>query len=150
MNVADTPSTGPRGRAPVARVSLRVLAVVIVVLLIGEILLGNQLALAGSPYPFGYLAAHVVLAVLLVGATAGLNNLSFRQPRWIARISAVVTFVASVGAAFAGTAFLYAGQGSPALDTMEALGGVALLGSILLIVWGGRTPENATAPPRAK
>jgi hypothetical protein len=121
---------------------------VIIVLLIGEILIGTQLAMAGSPYPVGYLAAHVVVAVLLVGVTTGVNVLAYRQPRWPVRISATVTFIAAVGATFSGAIFLDVGQSSSALYAMEVLGGVALLGSILLIVWGGRPSSSAPSPTK--
>ena len=50
--------------------SLRYHAVPFLVLVLAEILVGNQLALAGSPYPVGYLAAHIGLSVLLIALGA--------------------------------------------------------------------------------
>jgi hypothetical protein len=115
-----------------------------------EILVGNQLAEVGSPYPVGYLAAHVVLSVVLIAFTGHALMFAFRRPRTALRVSAAVTFVTTLGATLSGTVFLLAGQSPSALTGMEALGVIALLGSILLIVWGGGSPEatpSGSAPP---
>jgi len=121
---------------------LRVRAIPILVLLLGEILLGNQLAVVGSPYPLGYLAAHVVLSILLVGFTAHVLLASLRLPRAATKFAAGFTFVATLGATLGGTAFLLGGGSLASLYAMEVLGGFALLGAILLIVWGSVTVTN--------
>jgi len=145
---ADATSPNPAPDPTSRGGSLRVRAVVVFVLLIVEVLVGNELALAGSPYPLGYLAAHIVLAVLLTGFTSHVLLASIRGYRGSTRIAAGVTFVTTLGALLSGTVFLLAGQSNAALVGMEALAVLALLGAILLMVWGGagsRRPTSAAS-----
>ncbi len=123
---------------------LRVHGIVIVVLVVVEVLIGNALAVAGSPYPALTLDAHVGVAALLVLVTVGAVVVSVRQRATWGRVAAVVAFVASLGAAISGTVFLQAGMATAPLDAMESLAGVALLGGLLLIVWG-----SSAVPARA-
>ena len=59
-----------------------------------------------------------------------------------------ITFIAALGATISGTVFLLGGQSNGALYGMEGLGGLALLGALLMIIFGsvkvGSTPP---APP---
>ena len=126
--------------------TLRVRAIPIFVLLLGEILLGNQLAEVGSPYPVGYLAAHVVLSVLLVGFTAHVFLAALRLPKAAAKYAAAITFLSTLGATLAGTVFLLGGGSTPSLYAMEGLGGVALIAAILLMVWGSVAASSQTSP----
>jgi len=121
---------------PARDTRIRVGAVAIFVLLLAELLLGNQLAVVGSPYPVGYLAAHIVLSILLIGFTAHVLVRSTRLPSRPAKVVAGLTFLSAVGATIGGTVFLLSGGGSNALYAMEGLGGLAVLGAILLIVFG--------------
>jgi len=133
-----TPSTGP---------SLRIHGLVLFVLLIAELLLGNQLAVIGSPYPIGWIAAHVGLALVTIAFSVLAFLVSLPSARVAARASSLVTSLATIGATVSGTLFLYAGGSRGSLIGMEALGGIALLGSILLIVWGSSaTPPAAPRP----
>jgi hypothetical protein len=134
---------GRRGRLP----PLRARAVPLLLLLLVEALLGNQLAVVGSPYPLGYLVAHVALAVLLVAFSTHVLVLARRLPGVPARTAAWVTFVSTIIATAGGTAFLFGGQSSAALYAMVAFAGVAILGAVLLLVWGsekltGTTPSR--------
>jgi len=125
---------------------LRLRAVPIFILLIAEILVGNELALAGSPYPVSFLAAHIVIALLLIGVTAHAFRISIQLPKASARVAAGLTFLASFGATLSGTLFLLAGGSNAALNGMEAFGLIALLGDILLLVWGSVTVQAPTTP----
>jgi hypothetical protein len=118
-------------------------AVALVVLVVLEILVGNALAVAGSPYPLPYLAAHVILAILLVGLSAHAVVIAQGRGGGLARGSAILALLGSVGAGISGTLFLYAGQSDLALTAMEALGGLALLGGILLLATGGLRPVSS-------
>lgn len=143
-------STNPKAPAiapPATRgPSLRVRSVVLFVLLIVEVLLGNQLATVGSPYPISYLAAHVVLGLLLIGFSGHLLMSAVRAGRAAATSVAALTCLATVGAVISGFVFLLGNQSSIALLGMEALGGLALIGSILLIVFGGARPPAPSVP----
>lgn len=126
---------------------IRTGAVAILVLLLAELLLGDLLAMVGSPYPVGYLAAHIALSILLVGLVAHVLVRSTRTPSRPARLAAGLTFVSTLGATLGGTVFLLGGGADAALYAMEGLGGIALLGAILLIVWGSvEIPSTPTAP----
>ncbi len=116
--------------------TLRIRAIPISVLVIVESVLGDPLARAGSPYPLGYLAAHIGLALLLVAFAAHAFVISIRLPSWPARVAACVTFLCALGATIDGTVFLLGGQSRSSLYGMEALAVVALLGAILLFAWG--------------
>ena len=125
--------------------TLRIRAVVILGLLLAEILVGNQLALLGSPYPWGWLAAHIGLSIVLVAFTAHAFVISVRLPSWPARVASGVTFLSSVGATIDGILFLYGGASRSSLYGMEGLSAVAFLGCILLIFVG----SVVTRSPRA-
>jgi hypothetical protein len=117
------------------------------VLLIVEGALGGQLAIEGSPYPVGYLAAHIVLAILLVGFTGHAFRLALRLPKGSLKVAAAITFLTTLGATLAGTVFLLGGQATSAFDAMEGLFGVALIGAILLLVLGSVVTPTPSAPP---
>ena len=128
--------------------ALRMRAVPMLVLLVVEGVLGGQLAIVGSPYPIGYLAAHIVLAVLLVGFTGHAFQLALRLPKGSLKVAAAVTFLTTLGATVAGTVFLLGGGATSAFDAMEGLFGVALVGAILLLVLGSVvTPPPSPPPP---
>jgi len=120
---------------------------VVLVLVLVEILVGNQLALAGSPYPLAYLAGHIALAVIVSGFAAHVLLRAVRRRHAPVRAAAAITFVAAVGATLGGTWFLVGGMTNPALYAMEGLGGLALLGALLVIVWGGARPSTAPTAP---
>jgi hypothetical protein len=124
---------------------VRLRGIGLLVLVVGELLVGNELALAGSPYPIGYLAAHIVLAILLVGLSAHATLLAFRRSGSVAKAAGLLALLGTAGAGVAGVDFLYGGQGNPALDAMEALGGLALLAAILLIAFGSVRPTAAAS-----
>jgi hypothetical protein len=111
-------------------------AVPIFVLIVIEGYLGSQLSAAGSPYPASYLYAHIGLAILLVLFTGHVFGTSFRVPGAAARASAGITFLAAFGATIAGTVFLLGGGANSAFLAMEGLFGVALVGAILLVLFG--------------
>jgi hypothetical protein len=129
-------ASGVAAVGPTRDTRIRLGAAAILVLLLAELLLGNQLAVVGSPYPVGYLAAHVVLSILLIGLTAHVLVRSSRLPSRPAKAIAGLTFLSAVGATIGGTVFLLGGGSSIALYAMEGLGGLAVLGAILLIVLG--------------
>jgi cation transport ATPase len=128
------------------RPSLRVRAVALFVLLLIEILLGNQLATVGTPYPIGYLAAHIVLGILLIGFSGNLLVSALRAGRAATTSVAALTCLATIAAVISGFVFLLGSQSSASLLGMEAFGGIALLGSILLIVFGGAPSPAGVAP----
>ncbi len=130
--------------APVRDQSLRVRGAVILVLVVVEIFIGNELAVAGSPYPDGWLAAHVVVGLLLLGVAGHAARISMRLPKASVRVAAVVTVLAVLGAFASGLAFLFAGETNAALYGMEGFAVVALLGSLLLLVLGGVTVRPPT------
>jgi len=136
------PSAG--AATPATRNSaLRIRAIPVLVLLFAEILVGNQLAEVGTPYPWGYLAAHIALSLVLIALTAHAFVLSLHLPSGAARATAGITFLTTLGATVSGTVFLVAGQNPSALYGMEGLGGVALLGAILLLVVGSVSIPNS-------
>jgi len=116
--------------------SLRYHAVPFLVLVLAEILVGNQLALAGSPYPVGYLAAHIGLSVLLIALGTYLVLLAHRLHRARAWIPSWLCLVSVVLATVSGTDFLWGSGAQSTLYAMEGFGGLALLGSFLLIIFG--------------
>jgi hypothetical protein len=139
---APGPPVPPAARA---RSTLRLHGAVILVLLLVEVLVGNLLAMAGSPYPKLTLYAHVGLAVLLVLVTAGAVGVATRRGSRRQAALAALTFAATFGAAVGGVLFLDGGGAAAALDAMEGLAGLALLGSVLLIVWGSLAASPAGA-----
>lgn len=127
--------------------NLRVRGLVILILVLIEILLGNQLAVAGSPYPLAYLAGHIALALIVSGFAAHAFLIARRWPGTAIRVASGLTFLAAVAATLGGTWFLVGGMTNPALYTMEGSGGLAFLGSILIIVFGGRPSAPPVATP---
>ena len=139
--VPSTPAPVPPAPAAVGpAANLRLRGVVILVLVLVEILLGNQLAVAGSPYPIAYLVVHILVAVLVCGFAGHIVLLAWKRTQTPIRVAAAITFLSAVGATLGGTWFLVGGMSNPALYTMEALGGLAFLGAILVIVLGGPAP----------
>jgi hypothetical protein len=141
MSAPTTPGPAP------SRSRLRWLGVGLLVLVLAEILVGNQLAVVGSPYPVGYLALHVILALLLVGLAVHAVRRALREGRGAAQASAALALVSVVGAGISGAVFLYAGQNNGALYGMEGLGGLAFLAAINLLVFGGARPAPAPMTP---
>jgi hypothetical protein len=127
----NPPPAGPRTDR-----RLRIVAVPVLVGLVAESLVGSRLATAGSPYPTSLLATHIGLSIALVLLTGYAVGLSIRLRASPGRVVAALTFVATLGATASGTVFLLAGQSGIALGGMEGLAVVAILGAILLLVWG--------------
>jgi len=136
--------------APATRNStLRWLGVAIFALLITESAVGGPLVSSGSPYPAGYLWAHIGLAAFLVLITGAALAISIRLPSWRARGSAGLTFLLTLGAVISGSWFLVVGVSNGALEGMEGFATGAILISILLIVWGAVkvTGSPSISPP---
>jgi hypothetical protein len=143
MSNPDPRSTPPpASSAP----SLRVRGVVLFVLLIAEILLGNQLATVGSPYPLGYLGAHIGLGLIVMAFSGHLLVAAARWGGAAAKGAALLACLGSIGAVVSGFVFLLGNQSSAALLGMEVLGGLALLGALLVIVFGGTRSTAPVAP----
>jgi hypothetical protein len=147
------PNPAPSNVAPAApqkkSQSLRVHAVVLLVLVIIESAVGGSLALEGSTYSLGYLGGHIGLAVLLVLLSAWVLVLARRVAAPLAQIAAGITLLACIGATIAGTVFLTAGQSNGALDAMEGFAGVAVLTSLILIVVGSVRDSPQASPQRS-
>jgi uncharacterized membrane protein len=133
-------------RLPISRLSLRGRGVVIFLLLILEVVLGSRLAALGSPYPDNWLGAHIGLGLLLMGFSGYVLYAAARAGRAVATTSAALTCLATVGAVVSGFVFLLGNQSNGALLAMEAFGVVALLGALLLIIFGGARSTVAPAP----
>ena len=116
--------------------SLRMRAVGMLVVLLALATVGGTLALEGSSYVLGYLALHIVLAILLVGFSAHVFMATLRLSNTPARASAGLALLSALGATVGGSIFLFVGGNPIALDAMEGLTGVALLGIVLLILFG--------------
>jgi hypothetical protein len=135
--------------APLRDRSLRWRGVGLLVLVTIETLVGNELALAGSPYPWGWLAVHIVVGLLLIGLAGHTARMAFRRPSTGARVSATLAALGSLGAFVSGLLFLFAGQTKAALYGMEGLAGVVFLAALLLIVFGsGALPPAPAATPK--
>jgi hypothetical protein len=145
----SVPNPAPVPRATPSGLSLRLRGVALFVLLIVEVLLGSQLARLGNPYPTSYLAAHVGLGIVLIGFSGHLLWSAVRSGRAAATSSAALTCLATVGAVVSGFVFLFGGQSAAALLSMEALGVVALIGSVLVIVLAGAGSLAPSAPGTA-
>jgi len=150
MPTVPTTIAGPPPPTPARDQALRLLAIGILVVLIGEVLIGNTLA--GGPWTTPLLALHIGVAFLLVILTGLALLLSFRSRGTKNKVTAAVVFLTALGATISGTIFLTAGQNVRALDAMEGLPVLTLIGAILLIVWGSVVVPAArtspgTAPP---
>lgn len=114
--------------------------------LVIEAWLGSVLAGESGPYSRGYLGAHIGLAIALVLLTGWGLGVASRGRRAPVRGSAALTHLATLGATVSGLVFLFAGQASAALDGMEGLAGLAIVGAILLLVVGSvERPTGATS-----
>jgi hypothetical protein len=131
--------------APLRDRSLRWRGVGLLVLVTIETLVGNELALAGSPYPWSWLAVHIVVGLLLIGFAGHTARMAFRRPRTVARVSATLAALGSLGAFVSGLLFLFAGQSNGALYGMEGLAGLVFLAAVLLIVFGSVAPPPTPA-----
>jgi|SRR5580698_9144322 hypothetical protein len=136
------------GSAPGRDSRLRYHAVPFLVLVLAEILVGNQLALSGSPYPVGYLAAHVGLSIVLIALGAYLVAIAYRLHRSLAWVLSGLCFVSVVVATLSGTDFLLGSGAQSSLYAMEGFGGLALLGSLLLIILGSFPLSSRSATTR--
>lgn len=116
-------------------VTLRTRGIALLSFLIVEFGLGGALSTFGSPYPTVYLAAHVLVAISLVGFSAYATVVAFRRQDAGPRAAALTTLVGALGATVGGAAFLTVG-GPSDLDAMVVLGLVAVLGAVLLIAFG--------------
>jgi len=133
-----TPQAAPSTPAATPSVpSLRIRGIGVFVGFIVVSLLGNSLALESGGYGLGYLAGHIVVALLLVAFTGHSAVLASRSYRGLSQAVSTLTLVAAIGATIAGTVFLLGGQSNGALYGMEGLAVLGLLGAILMIVWGG-------------
>jgi len=126
--------------------SLRIRAVGMLVLLLLVAVLGGELA-GESSYTWPYLAAHIVLAVLLIGFSAHVFMAAIRGAKAPAKVGAGVAFVSAVGATISGTVFLLGGSNPIALDGMEGLAIVAVVGILLILIWGSRVAPSDPATP---
>jgi hypothetical protein len=150
---ASAVSTSPRQNAassgiPPARDSrLRYHAVPFLILVLAEILVGNQLALAGTPYPVGYLAAHIGISTLLIALGAYLVVIGYPLHRARAWAPALLGFVSVVVATLSGTDFLVGGGAQGALYAMEGFGGLALLAALVLVILGSFPVPNPPSTP---
>ncbi len=126
---------------------LRILAIPVLALWIAEVVLGNTLAIDGSPYPTDLLAAHVIVAVLAVLLTGFAVGVALRSGQRRGLYAAGVTHGSTLAATVSGLLFLFAGQNQYALDGMEGFAGAMLLGIILMALFG-RAPLNS-APSAA-
>ncbi len=149
MSTNAPPPATPVPPAP-RNSNLRYRGVLLFVFVLVEILIGNQLALSnGPPYPIVYLVLHVLVAIGLVLGSGYALMIALRLPSRAAQGVAALTFVAALGATISGTVFLYGGQSNSALLGMEGFGGLALLGALLLIVFGSVpiAPSSPAAAP---
>ncbi len=147
--MSATPSPTPVPPAPPIRPSLRAQGVVILVLLVVEVLLGSELARIGPPYPWSWLGAHIGLGILLFLVAGNAFGISLRHAQGFVRVAGGLTCLATLGAVLSGFAFLFGGQSNAALYGMEGLAVVALLGSVLLIVFGSNAARAVVRPPGA-
>jgi hypothetical protein len=143
------PSPANPNPSPPRDARLRYHAIPFLILVLAEIFVGTQLANAGSPYPSGYLDAHVGLSVLMIALGAYLVAIAYPMHLPRAWFPSWLSFVSVVIASASGTKFLVSGGPQVALYSMEGFGALALLSSILLVVFGtfpapsadgGRTP----------
>lgn len=140
--------TAPAASAPTSTGApvggnLRLRGLILLILVLVEVIVGDLLARAGSPYPLAALVGHIVLAVLVSGAAVGALIAARRHRSALVRAGTVVAVVGGIGATLAGTWFLLGGMPDAALGAMEGLAGLTLVGAALLIVGGG----PAAAPP---
>ena len=126
--------------------SLRIRALGMLVLLLVIATVGGSLALESS-YVLAYLALHVGLAVLLVGFSAHVLIAAFRSAKTPAKAGALIAFLCALGATIAGTFFLFGGGSDLALDFMEGLTVVGVIGIILILVWGSVPASPPTTTP---
>lgn len=115
---------------------LRWRGVAIFIFGIAEFLIGNELAVAGSPYPLIWLILHVLVALGLVIGAGGTIWIALRLRSGTNLAIGTLTFLFALGATISGTVFLFAGQNNGALYAMELLGGLTILGGLLLIIFG--------------
>jgi len=148
MNETQASEASPTELAPLRDRRLRILAIPILALIFAEALFGSSLASEGSSYSPEYLAAHVGVAAVLCALALFSVIYAFLRFGWRTRTAAGLTAVAVVGATLAGTVFYFGGQSGAALNGMESLTGVALIGAILLILWGS-APAKIPATPSA-
>lgn len=142
---ANPANPGQNIRAPV--VPLRILAIPVLALWIVEVVLGNTLALDGSPYPSDLLIGHVLVAILAVLLTGFAVGVAFRSGQRRGLYAAGVTHGSTLAATISGLVFLFAGQNQYALDGMEGFAGVMLLGIILMALFGrAPSPTPVSAP----
>jgi len=144
---APTPSAPAPANPPDRR--LRWLGILTLILTVAVSTVGGSLALEGSTYSISYLGGHVGLAVVLILVSAWAVVLSRRLSSRPARIAAHMVLGSAILAFVAGIVFLEAGQSNGALYAMEGFAGLAVLASLLLIVWGSVSNATSTAlsPP---
>ncbi|MGI0071582.1 MAG: hypothetical protein ACRECT_05905 [Thermoplasmata archaeon] len=124
--------------------TLRRRAIPLLVGLIVEALVGSLLSNT-NPYNLAYLGTHIGLALLIVVFSGYALILSLRRSKASARAAAGLTFITTLGATVSGTVFLLGGSSPIALDAMQALAVVAILGAILLMVFGAVPSPRPTA-----
>jgi len=124
--------------------SFRVRASVALGFFLLEGAIGGSLASEAS-YNVAALAAHIALALLLVGFSGYTAAIATRPYPLAARLAAALTFVAALGATLSGTAFLLGGQSNSALYAMEGFFVVGVVALVFLIVLGA-DPKPSTPP----
>lgn len=139
MAAPPAPTPLPPLRAP----SLRIRGVALLVGAVVEIFVGNELALAGSPYPILWLGAHVLLAFVVIAFAGHAAGVAVRAYGGVAQLIALLALLSAIGAGLAGALFLVGGESNTALEAMEGLAGLVVLLAIVLIAVGG-SPRRAT------
>jgi hypothetical protein len=125
------------------RLSLRILAVPLFVLIIIESLVGSELAFENT-YSTWVLALHILLALGLIGISGRALLVSWGYPTMAPRIVAGLNLVASVTATAGGTVFLLGNSNMTALGVMEGSAVLIVLFSLIFLAWG--TPPAPVAP----
>lgn len=126
------------------RLSLRLLAIPLLILIIIESLIGSELAFE-STYSTWVLALHIIVALMLIGLSGRALWVAMGYPPSAPRIVAGLNLVASVGATAAGTVFLLGNQNPSTLVAMEAFAGLIVLCALVFLVWGS-PPAPAPGP----
>ena len=145
MSTPGTPPTPPGATA--RRLSLRMLAIPLFILIIIESLIGSELAFE-STYATWVLALHIVVALMLIGLSGRALWVALGYPTSAPRIVAGLNLAASVGATAAGTAFLLGNQNPDALAAMEGFAGLIVLCSLIVLAWGS-PPAPSPGPTAA-
>lgn len=143
MTTTGTPPVAP---GMTRRLTLRLLAIPLFILIIIESLVGSELAFESS-YSDWVLALHILLALGLIGISGRAVYVSLGCPTMAPRVVAGLNLVASVAATIGGTVFLLANSNMTALYVMEGSAGLIVLFSLIFLAWGAPpAPAPRSAP----